>query len=539
MELSDPVVGMSKNVQILTEADYINRFLIQKREEHGEVFAWLSSFGWVLSGPIASEGISSPEESQDPVKVAYIHSRVETVLEIEEPVGRKIKCSPSFPLHKKNNRSEVGRQPLWKNDDRTQDDRKQAIAQAITLRKRFLGDGTLEDDNKGLIDEHMEVGAIKEENSSEQGDHMPNDVLVHSFSSTTMPECRVGFNPADSARNKSLHVIFGLKCSPLLVSELIQHHLVLEEETVPNKAVQVVSMQMQNRVYADDCLSEESGVDKFQQTKCEIIRSASMERRKWSGNNIICSEAGMKVLTTTSDTELDQKSIAPDTRREDQEWLTRFLRNFIASNFDPFGYISLFTIAGKISLPLSWKGNNDWDASYAWDLVDRTQPLGKDIVQVVNFQTPCWLGAVQDQDLHLQIDAFENAYACCLYICLKDSAHLIYSRGKVASLETITRTRLELQAVFGGATCADFIWQEIHIKVLAAHAWAESMTERHWLQKPAHSWTAWVANRVSITKYNSNHSSLTWRHCPGFLNPADLPRQGGKMSSRWSNGDYM
>ena len=60
---------------------------------------------------------------------------------------------------------------------------------------------------------------------------------------------------------------------------------------------------------------------------------------------------------------------------------------------------------------------------------------------------------------------------------------------------------LELQAVFGGATCADFIWQEIHIKVLAAHAWTESMTERHWLQKPTDSWTAWVANRVSIMKH--------------------------------------
>ena len=119
-----------------------------------------------------------------------------------------------------------------------------------------------------------------------------------------------------------------------------------------------------------------------------------------------------------------------------------------------------------------------------------------------------------------------------VYICLKESAHLIYSRAKVASLEKITRTRLEPQAVFGGATCADFIWQEIHIKVLAAHAWTESMTERHWLQKSAHSWTAWVANRVSIMKHYSNLSSLTWRHCPGFFNPADLPRQGGKMSSR-------
>ena len=309
----------------------------------------------------------------------------------------------------------------------------------------------MEDDTKGLKYEHMEEGAGKEENSSKQRYHMSNDVLVRSFSSTTVPECRVGFNAADSARNKSLNVIFGLKCSPLLVSELIQHHLVLEEETVPDKAAQAVSMQMQNRVYADDCLSEDSEVDEFQQTSCEIIRSASMERRKWSVNNIICPEAGMKVLTTMWDTELDQKSIVLDTRREDQERLTRFWRNFIASNFDPFEYITLFTIAGKISLPLSWKGNNGLDSSFAWDLVDRTQPPGTDIVQVGNFQTRRWLGAVQDQefDLHLDIDALENAYACCLYIFLKDRAHLIYSRGKVASLEKITRTRLELQAVFG------------------------------------------------------------------------------------------
>ena len=34
MELSDGVPGTSKNIQILIGADYINKFLIQKREEH-------------------------------------------------------------------------------------------------------------------------------------------------------------------------------------------------------------------------------------------------------------------------------------------------------------------------------------------------------------------------------------------------------------------------------------------------------------------------------------------------------------------------
>ena len=134
VELSDGVPGTSKNIQILIGADYINKFLIQKREEHGEV-AWLSSFGWVLSGP---SGGSSPKESHDSVQVAYIHNRVETLWEVEEPVGRNKKCLPAFPLHKNNNRYEVGL--LWKNEDRPQDNRKQAISQAIALRKRLLRD---------------------------------------------------------------------------------------------------------------------------------------------------------------------------------------------------------------------------------------------------------------------------------------------------------------------------------------------------------------------------------------------------------------
>ena len=64
------------------------------------------------------------------------------------------------------------------------------------------------------------------------------------------------------------------------MSELIQHHLVSEEEKVTDEAVQGVSLQMQSPFYVDDCLSDESKVDEFQQTSCKIRRSASIERPK-------------------------------------------------------------------------------------------------------------------------------------------------------------------------------------------------------------------------------------------------------------------
>ena len=94
--------------------------------------------------------------------------------------------------------------------------------------------------------------------------------------------------------------------------------------------------------------------------------------------------------------------------------------------------------------------------------------MGQDIAQVSNFQVHRWVGAVEGQeyDLHSFTDASESAYACCLYICLKDSAQLIYSKGKVAPLRTNSLARLELQAAFLGAKCADFICQELRIKIL-------------------------------------------------------------------------
>ena len=61
----------------------------------------------------------------------------------------------------------------------------------------------------------------------------------------------------------------------------------------------------------------------------------------------------------------------------------------------------------------------------------------------------------------------------------------------------------------------------------------------HWLQKPAHVWTTWVANRVSAIKEVSDRLNIHWRHCPGVWNPADLPSRGGRPSrilDEWQNG---
>ena len=106
--------------------------------------------------------------------------------------------------HKNNNRYEVGL--LWKKEDRSQDNRKQAISQAIALRKRLLGDGTLQEYKKVLIDEYLELGAIEEEHSTEQGYSMPHHAVVRSSPSTT--KIRAVFNASAPSKNKSRSMIF-------------------------------------------------------------------------------------------------------------------------------------------------------------------------------------------------------------------------------------------------------------------------------------------------------------------------------------------
>ena len=59
---------------------------------------------------------------------------------MEEPIGKKV--IPAFPLKKDidDNRYEVGL--LWKGESRPQDNKKQAVSQAIALRKRQVKENT-------------------------------------------------------------------------------------------------------------------------------------------------------------------------------------------------------------------------------------------------------------------------------------------------------------------------------------------------------------------------------------------------------------
>ena len=130
----------SLGIDLMIGVDYINKFLIEKKVVDGEA-AWLSNFGWVLTGPtnIASSSNSKDRCETETVRVAFVKNCIESLWEMEEPIGKKV--IPAFPLKKDidDNRYEGGL--LWKSESRPQD-KQQAVSQAIASRKHLVKGNT-------------------------------------------------------------------------------------------------------------------------------------------------------------------------------------------------------------------------------------------------------------------------------------------------------------------------------------------------------------------------------------------------------------
>ena len=132
-------------------------------------------------------------------------------------------------------------------------------------------------------------------------------------------------------------------------------------------------------------------------------------------------------------------------------------------------------------------------------------------------------------NLHLFCDASELAYGCFVHLVIEEETHLLYSKVKVAPLKSTSLARLEMQAAFLDSKSVESVIQQLKIRIAAVNAWTDGINVWYWLQKPSHYWKTWVANRVSFIHETSTSCNITWRHCPGSMNRADLPSRGATI----------
>ena len=146
-----------------------------------------------------------------------------------------------------------------------------------------------------------------------------------------------------------------------------------------------------------------------------------------------------------------------------------------------------------------------------------------------------------DIQLHGFSDASKRAYAAVVYIRSTYSdgqveVRLVASKSRVAPIKRHTIPRLEL---LGGLllTCLVNKLRSLDIESPAVF-WTDYMTTLCWI-KNERVWKQYVGQQVHKIRRLTPKDS--WRHCPGQINPADLPSRGItakelSTSRTWWNG---
>ena len=118
--------------------------------------------------------------------------------------------------------------------------------------------------------------------------------------------------------------------------------------------------------------------------------------------------------------------------------------------------------------------------------------------------------------------AFTAAYLRTIYSDGTVTSRLVAAKTRVAPLKKQLIPRLELLGALILARLSDTILTAMARSTEIVY-WVDSMTTLFWIKgdKP---WKQCVANRVR--EIHQLTSKDHWKHCPGHLNPADLPSHG-------------
>ena len=374
-------------------------------------------------------------------------------------------------------------------------------------------------------------------------------------------------------------LVFGLRSSPAILGEVIQQHCNQFEKEHP-KVVQL----MNHSLYVDDLISGEENVEsayKLYQVAKKIMAKGGFNLRKWKSNSpqlrkLIAEAENSSIkddvveldITSGKDTgedrvgkllgvlwdgDTDKFLFKVDELEKEvgQVSITkRQVLRIAASIFDPLGFLGPFTVRLKILFQMLCVNNNNWDEPLVGDALLTWKSIMAQMHLLSNVTVPrCYFDLYQNPTLiqvHGFCDASERAYAAVLYIRCTYSdncidTRLVTSKTRVAPIKTQTIPRLEL---LGALILARLINSVVPLlgRSCEVYCWTDSMTVLQWITNKR-IYKQYVQSRVDEIRQMTNQ--CLWRHCPGAINPADLPSRGTganelvKSQLWWSGPEFL
>ena len=175
--------------------------------------------------------------------------------------------------------------------------------------------------------------------------------------------------------------------------------------------------------------------------------------------------------------------------------------------------------------------NIDWDEELSGELLHKWKSLSRSLQEAPIFSIPRFY--LHDVDmksaslcLHGYCDASKEAYAAVVYLVACDesrsSVRFVTSKIRVAPQQEMFIPRLELLSALLLSRLIDSVTKSLQEK--QPMCYTDSQVSLCWIVGVNKEWKQFVQNRV--TEIRRLVPVSCWKHCPGKVNPADLPSRG-------------
>ncbi|KAF6773079.1 hypothetical protein AHF37_07465 [Paragonimus kellicotti] len=221
----------------------------------------------------------------------------------------------------------------------------------------------------------------------------------------------------------------------------------------------------------------------------------------------------------------------------------RALLSFVASIYDPLGFVAPVLLPAKLLLQSFVRKNMNWDEIADEAEMSEWHSFLVDIrlleqVRIPRPLIPMTFAAV-DMRLHCFSDASELGYGAVIYARVESDdkrvmCSIVMGKSRVSPIKSVTIPRLELTAAVLAARLATQAMEEFKLKSNPIF-WVDSIVILRF--------TTLTANRLSAIHQCS--SPAQWRYVETSENPADLASRGiracdERKLDRWFNGpDFL
>ena len=367
-------------------------------------------------------------------------------------------------------------------------------------------------------------------------------------------------------------LVFGLRSSPAILGAVLLQHISQYCSKQPE-----IAEKLRDSFYVDDLITGASDVQtalNFCLQARKIMTAGGMNLRKWKSNSPELLQKIESAATTDQPTTLAPRNVKEEDKTcvkaiighnilqssdhtsrilgvawnssrdafsfdfaELREHLKttvvtkRLILRLTAKIFDPLGLFSPFVIQLKVLFQDLCVCEAEWDSPLSGELLLKWKRITSELsclegVTVprcyFKFSSPC-----QAIQIHGFCDASERAFAGVVYMrsVYKDGSVevvLMVSKTRVAPTKPQTIPRLELLGALVLSRLVSNVITSLPTPVPTFY-WTDSMAALHWIRvnKP---WKQYISHRVSEIRRLTKCEQ--WQHCPGDINPADIPSRG-------------